>query len=434
MKRKLLPFLFTFVCILTCKSENLNQIDSLVGVWMADFNADSSRIITQLRGGDLGLWDSKSGTQIPCELSDSATVVDYALNPTASHVLIQPTPGEFRVHELQSGKATSPTIKVSDPSPKGSFSSDGATVWIRSTNGTVRVFESTSGRTLMNAHLPPDNEGRELDSLPQYCPSRGWALLLDSIGQLHRYDTRTWQEVMPPIVHPLSESGYFLGFSVSSDGLHAVTFDSPGENGPDGTLQIWDLKTLKPIGKPESGTNGISVTFLGDSRCLIRPSRGTARVVGLPSLETEFEIRRHDDVEGSNVRVTSGKNGKYLLSWGYDQSLFLSHLADGNHAGNAVLPCHLSSVLDSDEPEHLWAILDNTVFIGNPYYDFYVVKYSLPEMRPSATLRLQEFIHLASLSHDHSRLLILQGQTDRERVSLFDAQTLVEHSFKTDSQ
>jgi WD40 repeat protein len=287
---------------------------------------------------------------------------------------------------------------------------------------------------LMKAHLPSDNDDHEVDSLPQFCPSRGWALLLDSIGQLHRYDTQTWQEVMPPIGHPLSESAYYLGFTVSSDGLHTATFDSPGENGPDGTLQIWNLKTMKPIGKPESGTNGISVTFLGDSRCLIRPSRGTARVVDLPSLKTKFEIRRHDDVEGSNVRVTSGKSGRYFLSWGYDQSLFLSHLADGTHAGNTVLPCLVRSVLNSDDPEHIWAVLDNSVFIGNPYYDFYVVKYSLPKMRPSATLRLQEFIHLASLSHDDLWLLVLEGRTGRECVRLFDSQTLVEHSFKTESR
>jgi len=427
-----LLLVLAFACAMTCKGESQNQINALVGVWQANLNADSSRIITKLRGGKLGLWDTESGSLISGELSDATTVDDYVLNPAVSHVLIQPTSGEFRVHELRSGKATSPTIKVSDPSPKGHFSPEGAHIWIRSTNGSVHVFEAASGKKVMETQLPADNEDRELDSQPQFCQNQSWALLLDSSGQLHRYDTQTWQEVMPPMVHPASDLAYYLGFTVSKDGLHAATFDAPGENGPDGTLQIWDLKTLNPIGKPLVGKNGISVTFLGDSRCLITPARGTARVVGLPSLKTEFEIRRHDDVEGSSVRVTSGKSGKYLLSWGYDQSLFLSRLTDGTHAGNAVLPCHVSSVLVSDDPDHVWAVLDNSVFIGNPFHDLYVVKYSKPAMRPSATLRLQEFMHRASLSHDNSRLLILLGGTDRERVRLFDAQTLVEQPFKTD--
>jgi hypothetical protein len=90
--------------------------------------------------------------------------------------------------------------------------------------------------------------------------------------------------------------------------------------------------------------------------------------------------------------------------------------------------------LESDDRNHIWAVLDNSVFIGNPYHDFYVVKYSIPGLRPSATLRLQEFVHRASLSHDNKWLLILLGGTDREHIRLFDAQTLAEHPFKDDSR
>ncbi len=429
-------FLLTFILAssINCQGDDEPRIDALVGVWQADLNSNSSRIITQLRGGKLGLWNVQTGSRIAGELSDATTIVDYALDQSASHVLIQPAPGEFQVHELESGKRSSPTLKVPDPSPKGYFSPDGAHIWIRSTNGTVRVFESTTGKLMMEVQLPPDDEDGELESQPKFCQPCALALLLDANGGLHRYNTRTWQQIMPVLSHPASEAAYSLGFTVSNDGLHAATFDAPGENGPDGTVQLWHLNSSEPIGKPQSGRNGVSATFLDDSRCLIRPGRGEVHIVRLPSLKTEFEIRRHDDVEASNVRVTLGKKGKYLLSWGYDQSLFLSHLADGTHAGNTSIPCHVTSVLEADDPDHIWAVLDNSIFIGNSYHDFYVVKYSIPELRPSSSLRLQEYIHRASLSHDKSMLLILLGETDRGRVRLFDAQTLAERSFKTDSR
>lgn len=432
MKALLLTFILT--SSMSCKGDDQARIDTLVGVWKANLNAHSTRIITQLRNGKLGLWDVETGTRIASELNDSSTVTDYALDQSANHVLIQPTPGDFQMHELVSGKKSSPKLKFSDPSPKGVISPDGATIWIRGTNGVVHVFESTSGKLVMVIHLPPDNQDREFDSQPQFLQARALALLLDANGKLHRYNTQTWKEVMPALSHPASELAYHQGFTVSSDGLHAATFDAPGENGPDGTLQLWDLNSSEPIGEPRIGKNGISAIFLDDSRCLISPSRGAAKVLRMPSLKTEFEIRRHDDVEASSIRVTMGRKEKYLLSWGYDQSMFLSHLSDGSHAGNTSLPCHVGSVLESDDRDHIWAVLDNSVFIGNPYHDFYVVKYSIPWMRPSATLRLQEFVHRASLSQDNTRLLILLGGTDREHIRLFDALTLAEHPFKDDSR
>jgi WD40 repeat protein len=432
MKSILLTFILA--SSMTCKGNDQARVETLVGVWRANLNADSSRIITQLRNGKLGLWDLQTGTRIPGELNDTTTVVDYALDESASLVLIQPTPGEFQIHELESGKKFSPTFKLADPSPKGVFSPDGANIWIRSTNGIVRVFESTSGKPVTEIHLPTDNQDLEFDSLPQFLQTRALVVLLDANGKLHRYNTKTWQEVMPVLSHPASDLACHLGFTVSSDGLHAATFDAPGENGPDGRLQLWDLNSSEPIGEPRIGKNGISAIFLDDSRCLIRPGRGAAKVVRMPSLKTDFEMRRHDEVEASNVRVTLGKKEKYLLSWGYDQSLFLSHLANGTHAGNTSLSCHVGSVLESDDRNHIWAVLDNSVFIGNPYHDFYVVKYSIPGLRPSATLRLQEFVHRASLSHDNKWLLILLGGTDREHIRLFDAQTLAEHPFKDDSR
>lgn len=412
------------------RSEEAKSISDLVGVWQADFNADSSRIITRMRGGKLGLWDASTGKMVTSRLSGADSVTDYVLDQQRRLALIQLKSGTWHAFELLSGKSVSPVLNVPGTNIKGAFSPDGSMIYTRNTEGDVMVLETTSGKELAKLRLPPEEEGYELDSAPKFCPKRHLVFLMDTNGRLHRYDTRTWKELLPSLAHRLSDSAYVIGFNLSEDGQYAATFNAPGENGPDGVLQIWDLNTAKPVGAPVIGQNGVAATFLNDSRCLVTNARGSVRVVNLPSLTPDFEIRHHDDVEASFVQVVVSLRRKYFLSWGYDHSLFLAHFDNGTHAGNAPLPCAVDSVLSPNSKDHIWVTLDNTVHIKKQHYDQYIVKYSLPGLQPDAVLRVQDYIHRAALSPDFKRLMLVRGTTDHEQVHLFDAQTLEQTRFE----
>lgn len=411
------------------RSEEAKGIYDLAGVWQADFNADSSRIITRMRGGKLGLWDASTGKMVTSALSSADSVTDYVLDERMVLALIELKPGSWQAFELLSGESASPVLNVPGTNIKGAFSPKGSMIYTRNTEGDVMVFETTSGKQLAKLKLPPEEEGHELDSAPQFFPKRHLVFLMDTNGRLHRYDTRTWKEVLPSLDHRLSDSAYVIGFNLSEDGQYAATFDAPGENGPDGSLQIWDLNTAKPVGEPVVGQNGISATFLNDSRCLLKYCWDPVEVVNLPSLTTDFKIRGQKDGEGSFARLVSGDNRRYILSWGYDSALFLSHFDNGTHAGNASLPCAVDSVLSPNSKDHIWITLDNTVHIKKQHYDQYVVKYSLPGLQPDAVLRVHDYIHRAVLSPSFKSLILVRGTTDHEQVRLFDAQTFEETRF-----
>lgn len=418
-----------FLCGAWAQGQEAESIHELTGVWQADFNADSSRIITKLRGGKLGLWDASTGKKIANELSKAEAVDDYVLDKQAKLALVQLKADTFRAYEVRSGKAASPALVASGTNLEGAFTAEGSQVLIRSIEGDVKVFDITSGKQVAAPSLPPEEEGYELNSRPGFCPQRHLAFLMDIKGRLHRYDTRSWKEIMPHIDHKLSDSSYAIGFTISEDGHHVATFDAPGENGPNGSLQIWDLETSKAVGAPLVGTNGVSATFMGDSRCLIRYARGSVSMVSLPSFSAEFEFRRHDDVEASFAHLLTTDRRKYILSWGFDRFMELSHYDNGTHAGNAVLPCQIDSVLSPNSPDHVWITLNNTVHLKKQHYDCYIVKYSIPGLAPDAVLRVQDYIHHAVLSPDFKRLMVVQGTSDRERISLFDAQSLEEVIF-----
>jgi hypothetical protein len=59
------------------------------------------------------------------------------------------------------------------------------------------------------------------------------------------------------MTHP-NRDGYWFAFDLSRDGKYAITSDGPGENGPEGYLQLWDLQKEEPIGEALKAQNGLS--------------------------------------------------------------------------------------------------------------------------------------------------------------------------------
>ena len=288
-------------------------------------------------------------------------------------------------------------------------------------NGAWTILEVATGKRVATLDLPPGAEDREVTPAVQFSKDGGAAFILDGAGTLHRYDTHTWKEEGSPLPHPDREA-YHIGFEVSPDARHAVTFDSPGENGPMSTLQLWDLTTSRPLGEPLRGKNGLSASFLDPNRLLVTPGRGETRVVKVPSLETDLGLPRHDDVEASRAVISA--DGSYIFTWGYNSQVISTDTRTGKYAGMFSNRARVEGVLTA--PGSVWVSLDNTAFLLERHYDFYIARLDPVKMQPTATLRLMNYLHRTILSPDASRLMIHEGSTDGERIRLFDAKTLTE--------
>lgn len=423
--RKFHPFagLIFLSCFLHA-AEPAPALRDLDGVWRASFNADASRVIVQLRGGGLGIWKTGDGTPVPGDLGSLNVRGTYVIDDAARRALIGLDGGGSRVFDLTTGAAISPLLGVSFEeswNPPAGFSPDGSQVYVFDKTGPCAILSVASGQKIATLDLPSATEDREILPSINFSEDGDTAAILDATGTLHRYDARTWQVSGSPMLHPDREA-YHVGFALSPDARHAVTFDSPGENGPEGSLQLWDLTTSRPLGKPLRARNGLSGRFLDNGRLLVTPGRGATRVVMIPTLETEITLPRHDDVEASRAVPTA--EGGHLLSWGYDSSLRSSDASTGEHAGIFRSRARVREVFTASGS--VWLAVDNTSFRLQRHYDYYVVRLEPAKLKPEATLRLTGFLHRTILSPDATRLMIHEGGSGKERIRIFDAKSLVE--------
>lgn len=396
----------------------------LSGVWRADFNADASRVIVQHREGMLGIWDTVTGDPVPGDLGNLTIRGTYVTDAKAGRALVGLEGGGSRVFDLTTGAALSPMLEVSFEgswNPPAGFSPDGTRVQVFEKAGRLVVLEVASGKKIAELDLPAGTEEREVSPSVAFSEDGNTALVLDGTGTLRRYHARTWQAEGEPMPHP-DRDAYYVGFALSPDARHAVTFDSPGENGPMGSLQLWDLTTSRPLGEPLREQNGLSGRFLGNDRFLVTPGRGATRVVQVPSLETAIMLPRHDDVEASKATPTA--DGSHLISWGYNATVRSTDARTGKHAAIFSNRSQIQTVLTA--PGSVWLAMDNTAFFREHHYDYYVVRLDPAEMRPKATLRLTGYLHRTILSPDATRLMVHEGGTHKERIRIFDAKTLKE--------
>lgn len=405
---------------LAADAKNLND---LRGVFRASFNHDGSRVVVRHRDGDVGIWTVPAGARIAGDLGPKTGSDIYVMSPDAKMVLVRLKEGRARVFDAGTAKAVSPILDAalrSETQKPAFFSPDGNIVVIL-TEKEAAVFDVRSGKRAAAIPLPAGTNEEESRSAA-FTAGGTQFLLMDGAGIVTGYETKEWKPIGKPMAHPAAESAYDFGFKVSEDAKWLVTFDGPGENGPEGNLQVWDASSHEPIGKPVVAVNGLSGRFLAGNRILISPGRGDATVRDLPSMDTAYSLQAHDDVDGPNVEVSADQ--KWILAWGPDRILDLVDAATGKREGNLARSASISQVVVAPDSSALYVVYDNSSFLLEKHYDNYVVKVSFPKLEITASLRVLDWVSNISLSPDGKRLLLLQGGDNQERLLFFDAANL----------
>jgi WD40 repeat protein len=424
-----LILLATMMVAFTPANENtgVTALTKLRGVSLAFLNHDGSKVVVQMRGGKIGLWDVTSGKAVAGDLGSMKMQGTVSMAPGGKIFAAGFAEGGVRIFDASSAVAISPLLKVAlieQYTNHVEFSPDLHTLLAFDADKRANVFDIESGRQLAQiAQASEPVEGSESGMQCQFSKDGKSCFILDPRGTLIRYNTADWKTVGKPMTHP-NPAGYWYDFKLSRDGKFAITSDGPGENGPKGYLQLWDVQTTEPIGKSLEARNGLGGRFLpGGKRLLVTPSRGLAAVYELPGLERLFDLPKHDDVEGPSVRST--RDNQWFLTWG-NSTLRVSDAFTGKVAGMQSSKAQVSNVLVSPDSKHCYAVYDNTAFFLDRQYDHYVMKRSLPKLNTVGTIRILDTLGSVSLSPDGSRLLIQQGWDDREQLRVFDAATMQE--------
>ncbi len=421
-------FSAVFVCLMALFQETRGDenLADLRGVWQANFNLNASRIVLQMRGRGISLWDAATGKAVCQDFGSGKETDFYVLRPDRKAALISFRPRGALLVDLTTGEPVSPPfdIDVLQTDPGNTvFSPDMSTLIAFDRDRSAHVFDSQTGK-LRVAPIPTGAkapEDMELERLAKFTADGACCFLSDLDGSVVRYDTKTWKTFGKPIRHPRQE--YSQGFDISADGKWLVTFDGGGDHGSKDMLQMWEVETAKPVGKPINAVEGVVGQFLTEPRrLLVRTGRIGSGVYALPTGTLRFPIAQHDNLYGPAVAVSP--DGKWLLSHGADRFLTLQDASSGERRGGMSASCHAGDVLFAPDSQSCFVVFDNSAFILEHYYDQYVMRVRLPEMKINGSIRVLDYIHRTELSADGRKLLILQGGTDKERVSVFDTVTM----------
>jgi WD40 repeat protein len=400
------------------------KLSELRGVFRANFNHNGSRVVVRHRDGDVGIWEVPAGPRIAGDLAPNTGANSYVMSPDGKSVLVGLKDGQARVFDATTAKAISPVLDgslTSETQMPGLFSPDGNTVLIFSAKEAA-VFNVREGKRVAALPLASGSNEDEPGSAA-FAADGAQCFVIDGSGTVTRYDSKSWKPIGQPMKHPAAESAYDFGFNVSDDGKWLVTFDGPGENGPKGHLQVWDMAANKPVGKPVAAVNGLTGKFVGNNRLLIEPGRGEANVRDLPSLKVAYSLRPHDDVDGPSVDISPDK--KWVLSWGPDRLVNLYDATSGKLASPKSAAATVSQVMMAPDSASCYVLFENSAFLLQNHYDYYLIKMTFPELEITNSARILESVSsVSSLSLDGKRLLVIQGPQDQERLVFFDTAKL----------
>jgi WD40 repeat protein len=399
------------------------KLGDLRGVSRAAFNHDASRVITRGAEGTVTIWELPAGTPVTGELKSDASA-GFLMSGDSKVVLVGMKDGHSRVFDPATAKGISPLVDLplkADFQMPGLFSPDDNTVLLFA-DKEAAVFDVRSGKRLATLPLSA-GPNEEATGSAAFAANGAHCFMMDGGGRVTDYDTKDWKPMGKPMEHPAADMAYDFEFTASEDGKWLATFDSPGENGPKGQLQVWDAVAGKPLGKPLVAVNGLVARFVGANRVAIIPSRGgDASVRELPSMKIAYSFRSHDDLDGPRLDVSPDR--KWIVTWGADRRLDLFDAATGKLASNYPGTATISKVIMSPDSSGCYVVFDNTAFLLQGHHDNYVVKLSFPELKITETLRVTDYLLNTSLSADGRRLMLQQGGTDQERLLFFDAATL----------
>ena len=410
----------TFVCICfsiaspVVKAGDPAQLAELHGVGNAHFNHDASRLVVQTSDEEVGLWDAKNGTRISGDAALKKPYVAYLISPDRRRFLLGFKDGHSQVFDASSGSPVSPVLDLSfredAERPQAVLSPDCGTIVFYGEKK-ASVVDVQTGKRIATVPIALEDDGQwEPIRAVIFASGGAKCFVMGPNVTVTAYETKTWKPLGKPMKHPPAKMAADFGFAASPDGKWVVTFDDPGENGPQGNLQAWDAVTNKPLGKPLSGKNGMTGRFFpGQDRVLVQAGRGDATVRELPSMAVAYTIKmRDDEIDGPQVEVFP--NGKWLLAWGKwgENKIDLIDGSTGKIVDSYSSSASITTPLIPSDSSAFYLVFDN-----------YLHRFSVPGLKITGSIGSAD---RQSLSPDGRWIMVVESE--QERLALFDAATL----------
>jgi tetratricopeptide (TPR) repeat protein len=252
--------------------------------WVAAlaFRPDGAVLATGDFSGAVHLWDVRTGARIGGPLHAGSIVFRLAFSPDGRVLAAGTAETVYQAvaWDLVTNRSIGEPIHFRGLVRHLAFSGDGTRLAAGSNDATVRLIEVATGRVIGE---PLRNDGRVYGLA--FGPD-GRSLLTVSEGKggtgtARLWDARSSRPTSPGMAHPTRIADNALAFS--PDGSAFAT------GCEDGSVQIWDVATARPIGPPRMLRGpALGVAFERDGRSLLAvDDHGNVRTWALPEPPAE---------------------------------------------------------------------------------------------------------------------------------------------------
>ena len=322
----------------------------------ARWSPDGHAIATASEDGTAQVWDAGSGQPLSPPLRHTGPVAAARFSPDGARLVTASADNTARIWEIASGRPLTPPLPHRDHVLAAGFSPDGRRVATASADDTAAVWDASTGKQLCALRhgyavvaiaFSPDST--RLLTASRDGTARIWDVagrqIGQQIGQSMRHDdairTIEWSRNGERVLTASDDHKVRL-WDVRPDAAPALLlpggpvvaarFGAAGAGGArtvittaaDGSVQVWDAATNRPLGPPTrsaapgtpsvSGPGGLVVTFTG-SEAEVRDGNGR-RLATLahraPILAAAFNPggRLVATVDAGQIRVWEARTGR----------------------------------------------------------------------------------------------------------------------------
>jgi WD40 repeat protein len=247
------------------------------------FSHDSRTALTGNLDRTARLWDVATGRPL-VTLPHTGEVLAVAFSPDDKTILTGGIQRDAQLWKADTGEALGFSLPHHGPVLAVAFSPDGRAILTGSSDRTARLWDAATGEPLGPALLNPG-------TVEAVAFSPDGTTVLTGSKDLHtrKGEARLWDLAARYVATPLRPPGTVSAMALSPDGKLAVTGHE------DGTAQLWDTATGKPLRLPLEHRGKIPAVAVspGGTTVLIASADGTALLWEVASGQPLGPARRY---------------------------------------------------------------------------------------------------------------------------------------------
>ena len=237
----------------------------------AAFSPDGKRIVSA--GGSIIIWDTKTRKQII--KNDSSRATAAAFSPDGKHIVSASRDGTVRIWDATTGKPIGKPLEGHTGTINSAvFSPNSNYIVSASDDRTIRIWDVHTGKQIGN----PLEKHAGCVYYATFSPDGKLIVSAGIDGTIRIWNAATGQQIGNPLE---GHNSWVYSVSFSPDGKRIAS-----AAGGDGMVRIWDTETGKQIGNPLYAGGCHSAAFSPDGRRIVSASSdGTIRIWDFPPLQ-----------------------------------------------------------------------------------------------------------------------------------------------------